>query len=419
MQKASFALISKVIIMPSTSTTVHEIIHTSSPSQVSLARFQFDYEEVFNDEDVSVEDWYDEVVRNATDSTGTEWQMMFQNDVDDDSVRFYVSLISCLCEKYGEDPYTITAQVSLVVRNELGDALYEFKIPARGYHSYEFDDSYWHDFAKWSALKDMFIGRGTLVVDAIIQYHQHVKEFHVPSNPFVQNMLKLLDSGEDADVYFKVEDEVIGAHRLVLKANSTVLANYCGSSNNNESTSIIIKDTKPHVFRYVLHFIYGGNTPTDEEMVQHGKEIIDACDRYDVVGLKIATETALVCSCIIDVNNVADWLQYADAKTCPLLKEYALSYFAVRARDVFKTESYKSNMRDSPKLMEEIIMVVQTSSEDSRFGASHNMRMRLGASVASNMLSVDKLRASLDRLGLDVDGSREMLVSRLDNSMKK
>ena len=84
--------------MPSTSTTVHEIIHTSSPSQVSLARFQFDYEEVFNDEDVSVEDWYDEVVRNATDSTGTEWQMMFQNDVDDDSVRFYVSLISCVGE---------------------------------------------------------------------------------------------------------------------------------------------------------------------------------------------------------------------------------------------------------------------------------------------------------------------------------
>ena len=147
------------------------------------------YEEVVDDEEYSVEDWYDEAVENATDSSGNEWQLMFQADLDNDSVRFYI----CLCEKYGEDriredPYTMTAQVSLVVRNLLGDALYEFKIPARGYHSYEFDDSYWHDFAKWSALKDMFIGRGTLVVDAIIQYHQHVKQFHVPSNPFVRNI---------------------------------------------------------------------------------------------------------------------------------------------------------------------------------------------------------------------------------------
>ena len=80
-------------------------------------------------------------------------------------------------------------------------------------------------------------------------------------------------------------------------------------------------DTNPRVFRHVLRYIYGGSAPSNEEMVELGKDIIDACDQFDVVGLKISAETALVQKGVISVNNVADWIHYADAKTCPLLKE--------------------------------------------------------------------------------------------------
>mmetsp|Transcript_3191 Transcript_3191/g.8149 ORF Transcript_3191/g.8149 Transcript_3191/m.8149 type:complete len:119 (-) Transcript_3191:436-792(-) len=116
----------------------------------------------------------------------------------------------------------------------------------------------------------------------------------------------------------------------------------------------------------------------------------------------MAAECALVRQNIIDVKNAAAWLQYADSKTCPLLKEYALSYFVTRARDVFKTESCES-IRQCPRLLEEVMMAMQTSLEyaDKRFGDTHRL------------LSVNELRGELNDLGLDMDGSREMLVRRL------
>lgn len=94
-------------------------------------------------------------------------------------------------------------------------------------------------------------------------------------------------------------------------------------------------------------------------------------------------------------------MQFADAKTCPLLKEYAMSYFVASGRDVLKTESYK-NLRESPRLMEEIMLA--SMDVDERYQGT------------DGMLSVDELRAKLSSLGMDVDGSKEILLNRLSDS---
>jgi len=245
------------------------------------------------------------------------------------------------------------------------------------------------------------------IIDAIIQFTYKEDHYHLPENPFVQNMLKLLESEDDVDVSFVVGNEQLGckrfgAHRLILRSNAPILSNFCGDSEN--TADIFIKDTKPHVFGYILRFVYRGSPPTDANMIKAGREIIDACDLYGVVGLKMAAGGALVRGCIIDIENAADLFQYADAKTCPLLKEYTLSYIAARMRDVIKTESYR-NMKQCPRLMEEIMLAVQsTSNLDGRFGGT------------TSMLSVDKLRENLKKLGLDMDGSREVLTHRLNDS---
>jgi len=187
-------------------------------------------------------------------------------------------------------------------------------------------------------------------------------------------MLKLLDSEEDKDVFFNVEGQIISAHKLILKANSSVLATLCSGGSSSKDSPIHIKDTKPDVFRHILDFLYGGNTPGDAHMLKYGIEILNACDRCDVVSLKMAAEAALVRSCrkgdTINVDNVAEWIQYADSKTCPLLKEYALSYFVAWYKDVLKTESY-GKFKQCPRLMEEVMTTVyNTLSKAEQHGTS-------------------------------------------------
>ena len=133
-----------------------------------------------------------------------------------------------------------------------------------------------------------------------------------------------------------------------------------------------------------------------------GRELIEAANRYGVVGLKLAVETALVETNIITMDNVVDWIVFADAKTCPLLKEHATNYFSVMAKDIIKSETWKK-LKESPDLMEEMIFAMSNTPENDCFDQTSKM-------------SVDELRKELNEMGLDVDGSKEMLVSRLDES---
>lgn len=368
-------------------------------SQVTMACFKFE----------DVEDSYDEFCLDAEDGRGAKWQLMFNASpleerwgdaaFGDDSVKGYLSLIHL---PDGMNQLVINAKVSLVVRNQSGDVLYEYNMTSDLYDSSPGSIVEFKDFAKWSALKEMLVD-GALILDAIIQYQgvtDPLDNVIVPKNPFRENMLNLLDSEEDKDVFFNVEGQIIGAHKLILKANSSVLANYCENGGGaSKESPIIIKDTKPHIFMHVLRFLYGGSGGNVNYVLRHGREIIDACDKYDVVALKIAAEAVLVLKRVINVDNVAEWIQYADAKTCPLLKEYALSYFALRYRDVLKTKAYKS-MKQCPRLMEEV-MIAALPTLDERFGKSRKKQ------------SVNDLRKELDSLGLDLDGSKEILLSRL------
>jgi len=372
-----------------------------SLSPVSVACYKF--------EDFSEDGNYDEYCLNIADGRGTMWQLYFtvnpleeQEDGSthgDDSVRGYIYLF---CDQ-PNDVDRITAKVTLVVRNQSGDVVHKHNIPTTTYHlDAEID---YFDFPEWPKLKEMLVEGKHLIIDAVIQYQNDEQApFYVPKNPFGQNMLKLLDSEEDKDVFFNIGSEIISAHKLILKANSTVLANYCAGGSSKDSP-IHIKDTKPDVFRHLLNFLYGGDVPKESYMVTYGREIIDACDKFDVVGLKIATENALVHNRVINVDDVAEWIHFADAKTCPLLKEYALSYFVACYRDVLKTEAYKS-MKQCPRLMEEAMIAVYTTFngvEDERLGQTRRN------------FSVDELRYYLGKVGLDVDGSKEMLLFRLDD----
>ena len=253
---------------------------------------------------------------------------------------------------------------------------------------------------------------GALVVDVEIQIVKGKNDFQ-PSNPFAKNMLALLESEDDTDVSFKVGDTTIPAHKLILKTNAPILHSFCPKRGK---AAVQIRNTTPEVFRIVLRYIYGGDASDvidalnlEKKIVvsnlqrdQFGKGIIEAANRYGVVGLKLAVETALVERHILSFETFVDWILFADAKMCPLLKEYATNYFSSRVKDILNSKK-SEKLKESPKLMSELMLAATADPNDCFVQQTSRM-------------SVDELRKALDGKGLDVDGSKEMLVSRLDES---
>ena len=227
--------------------------------------------------------------------------------------------------------------------------------------------------------------------------------------PFGQYIiLKLLGNEESADALFEVEEtHRYFAHRILLEANAPVLANLCEHA--DKDTAVPINDTSPTIFECILRYVYGGEVPSDDVIKKHDIELLKAADRFGVVGLKLAVESSIIRLGIVNVQNVVDFLLFSDCLTLGLLKEYTLSYFVTRDKDIFKTKS-ASRLKESGKLSFEVIEAI-INNEDTSQVSEHN---------GYGILSVEQLRKKLAKRGvLDLDGSKEILVSRLREQQAK
>ena len=131
------------------------------------------------------------------------------------------------------------------------------------------------------------------------------------------------------------------------------------------------------------------------------KDIITAADRFAAPHIKIAAETSLVGENIMSDATVCDLYQFAHYKTCPLLKEQALAYFILRAPALLRS-ACSDKLKESPQLLTELITEMSRHFNET------------GITTV-----VDELRKELADQGLDVDGSKEILTSRLQSSKKR
>mmetsp|Transcript_11521 Transcript_11521/g.17110 ORF Transcript_11521/g.17110 Transcript_11521/m.17110 type:complete len:294 (+) Transcript_11521:71-952(+) len=240
-----------------------------------------------------------------------------------------------------------------------------------------------------------------------------------------------------ADVHFQINDEVvIHAHKLILKMNAPELYLLCEDADTNQS--IPITGISEEVFRIVLYYAYGGtfpkrepikaSSPEKEPILKLGLEIIEAADRYGMIELKILVETYLVAYRVMRKHNVADMLLFADAKNCALLKEYAFAYAISRSRDIINSE-LSAKLKESNSLLQELFVAAAEIPERraSMGGASGTGGVggsshcgSLNGSVEDDLvfhrrsLCVNELRIELSENDLEVDGSKEILESRLE-----
>ena len=259
-------------------------------------------------------------------------------------------------------------------------------------------------FIKRSVVLDATRGilkNGAFCIDVGIQFKDYENELVQPKNDHCSKMLALLQSEERADATFTVGGKVFRAHSPIIFAHSQLLGNRCGDD---------IQDVNPEVFQLLLEHIYTGEQPTEERILEHGKGLIDASNRYELIRLKMYVESIIVKKRVMTIENVSDYILFADAQCCPLLKEYAISFFSAHHRDVLKSEDSKK-LKESGELLSEIIIQMNIGNDHDDDEARYSNDFEA--------MTVNELRKELFKLELDMDGSKEALIARLEETKKQ
>mmetsp|Transcript_19652 Transcript_19652/g.41203 ORF Transcript_19652/g.41203 Transcript_19652/m.41203 type:complete len:488 (-) Transcript_19652:577-2040(-) len=234
-----------------------------------------------------------------------------------------------------------------------------------------------------------------------------------------------------SDIKFSVEGEIIHAHRLILKLAAPTLAHLCEDVDEDDTLPII--GVRSSIFQGVLRFAYGDAVPpqvwnatttnnnnnkndnTDDDTTHNEEEqsvlstpsmeILDAANRFGVVNLKILAETK-VAETDVRISTASDLILYADAKDCPLLKERVIDYFVANAELIRKHPSF-GKVKESASILDELMEAYVTKRILRSFSSGEG-------DVDYDSMGVNLLRRKLDGRGLDVDGSRETLIQRLE-----
>ncbi|KAL7527553.1 hypothetical protein ACHAWF_002225 [Thalassiosira exigua] len=228
----------------------------------------------------------------------------------------------------------------------------------------------------------------------------------VAENPLPQLVLGQFMDEEYSDLTIEVTSELSGkgtpitfyAHRFILRQCASALGDLC--KDGEDSAPVRISDVEPEIFRHVLYYAYGGKVD-DDELKENAKDIIDAADKYGVVGLKLEAEASYVSTMSITIYNLMDNLLYADAKNCALLKETVMDFLVKNRKEAWDKLSFV-NVPGS--LMKDLLAAfdIGGSKENTGVDASDFTSMR-----------VCTLRKTLHQKGLPIDDSREAMIALL------
>ena len=107
---------------------------------------------------------------------------------------------------------------------------------------------------------------------------------------------------------------------------------------------------------------------------------------------------------IFTIENVKEILIYAESKNCALLKEAAMDYVVANKADVIK----KLSFNDAPgTLLNDMLTAFVRSETEGATPAGGNDENDISS------MRVSELRRKAHEKGLNVDGSREMLIVAL------
>jgi hypothetical protein len=285
----------------------------------------------------------------------------------------------------------------------------------------DYDDDYWGftNFAKRSKLLSSLVD-ATLVIEVRMRLSVPTKSVpppFIPENPLTKMIQGLFLDEKSSDIIFEVAEDKgknsamkvaktapvsFPAHRVIIENCSSIFAELCESHDDN-TRQIQIIDVKTNIFRLLLSYVYGGKV-SEDDMVLHARDIIDAADKYGVVNLKLEAEASFVVGATFTIENVMELLLYAESKNLALLKEAAMDYMMENRDEVLEKLSFTDMVPGT--LVRDVLAATAR-------GEARNNGTNVNVDIQYNALRISELRNMAHENGLNVDGSREMLIAAL------
>ena len=147
---------------------------------------------------------------------------------------------------------------------------------------------------------------------------------------------------------------------------------------------------------------YGCKIPDFGKEIERTREILEAADKYGVTNLKLEAEAHYVSSIKFNVDNVVENLIFAEAKSCALLKERAMKFMVINAVELVEKKTLK------PGGLNDALTALAIIEKGKKSKVSHGVNLPL------TTMPICELRRRAQEKGVDVDGTREMLVTALD-----
>lgn len=165
-----------------------------------------------------------------------------------------------------------------------------------------------------------------------------VKETSIVRSPrrhrsLMDDLLKLRQMTDEADVFFCVQGQILPAHTIILAMRSPVFnARFHNPLRLGRGRRLVMKieDMRPEVFSALLHFMYRDSMRhcmrglTRVEKIEFRKDLLVAADRYDIEKLKLDCERRLCKS--LDVENSSTMLSVADQHNFSMLRGACIEF---------------------------------------------------------------------------------------------
>jgi hypothetical protein len=277
----------------------------------------------------------------------------------------------------------------------------------------------WNKFIKHEKAL-LCLVHGALVIEVRMKPVKHGAPFLL-ENP--SNLLSIKDFFMDeksSDIIFEVGEEQLQvgakrrrgkilstkfyAHSKILEKAAPQLAELCNLDKIKSPSVIELHNTSPDRFKEMLLYLYGCKIPGFGNDISHTKDIIELADKYGVISLKLEAEALYVSSLMLTLDNVMEHLSFAEAKNCAYLKEKILDFIVKNTAEITKRKMLTTTT-EGPNISDILAAVARAQAEQKD-------------EKDFSIMSISELRRNAHKKKLNVDGSREMLRSALENSTK-
>lgn len=187
-----------------------------------------------------------------------------------------------------------------------------------------------------------------------------VKQPHKTLSEMSQNMNQLLQNSYFHDITFKVDGEILVAHKAILSARSRVFKAMFESPLAINQEEIEISDISEESVKKMLSFIYSGEV--NHLDVRSAMELYYAADKYELNSLKDICTRVMVGN--VETDNVIDIILLSNRHSDHDLEHVCITFIAKNAPEIQDKPEWVDFMKLYPQLANKVFKNLSYKGQD-------------------------------------------------------